>query len=127
MKKKVSQIKNIYKEWKKVSLDNKGFFIIFNGFLDNGILRDITGGALKLYVYLGIKSDNSTGESFYTIAKMAEYFEVSERTIANWLKELEKLHLIIRYQLKFNGVSHTYLNIYDAGNDRGKRIEDPDF
>lgn len=104
-----------YEKWKQNGLRDSGYFIIFNGFLDNNILQKISGGALKLYVYLGIKSNNTTGESFYKIETMAEYFQVNTRTITNWINELKQNNLIARYQLKFNGVSHTYLRPYDAG------------
>lgn len=119
-KKKAQLIKGNYARWKQKGLDENGFFIIFNGFLEKDLLQKISGGALKLYIFLGIKSDNKTGESFYTIAYMANYFKVSERSISKWISELEKLNLIIRYQLKFNGVSHTYLNSYDLGKKRKK-------
>ncbi|MGW7816520.1 helix-turn-helix domain-containing protein, partial [Staphylococcus xylosus] len=94
-----------------------------NGFLEKKYLNKISGGALKLYVYLGIHSENATGESFYKIKSISDYFNVSERTVSNWFRELLKLRLIERYQLELNGVSHTYLNVYDAGSDRGVRVK----
>ena len=54
--------------------------------------------------------------------QLSDYFKVSDRTISNWFSELEKLNLIIRYQLKFNSVSHTYLNSYKLGKKRNKKI-----
>lgn len=122
--KKSELLKKNYDIWKRDALNNNGFFIIFNGFVDQNILTKISGGALKLYIFLGIKSNNKTGESFYTISQMADYFQTSERTISNWILELEKLNLIIRYQLKFNSVAHTFLNPYNAGSLRAnKNIE----
>ncbi|MGB2513197.1 helix-turn-helix domain-containing protein [Leuconostoc suionicum] len=96
-------------------MNNYGFFVIFNGFLDDGHLKKISGGALKLYVFLGIKSKNDTGESFYTVKQMADYFDVSTRSISNWIKELEKINLVERIQLEYNGVAHTFLNTYNPG------------
>lgn len=110
-----------YSIWKSNSLDSAGFFVIFNGFLDNNILQKISGNALKLYVFLGIKSDNSTGESYYTISSMAKYFKKSERTINNWINELEKLNLIRRVQFQKNKVAHTFLQPYLAGKPRKKK------
>lgn len=104
-----------YSAWKKESLDLSGFFVVFNGFLDNNILQKISGNALKLYVFLGIKSNNSTGESYYTITSIAKYFKKSERTINNWMKELVKLNLIKRVQFEKNNVSHTFIQPYAAG------------
>ena len=115
--------KRNYNNWKKDSLDSKGFFVIFNGFLEKDYLSEISGGALKLYVYLGIHSNNATGESFYKIKSISDYFDVSERTVSNWFRELIKLRLIERYQMELNGVSYTYLNVYDAGSDRGGKIK----
>lgn len=110
--------RNNYKYWKQSSLDNAGFFVLFNGFLDNDILKKISGNALKLYMFLGIKSDNFTGESHYSIKTMAKYFGKSERTINNWISELEKLNLIRRVQFQHNKVSHTFLQPYMAGRPR---------
>lgn len=107
--------------WKSNSLDSTGFFVIFNGFLDNDILQRISGNALKLYVFLGIKSNNLTGESYYTIASIAKYFKKSERTINNWMKELVRLNLIKRVQFEKNKVSHTFLQPYAAGEPRKRK------
>lgn len=114
--------KSRYEEWKKESLDKSGFFVIFNGFAEEEdpktkktLLQSISGGALKLYVFLGLKSNNYTGEVFYSIKSLANYFDTSERTINNWIHELEKeLHLIYRIQFDYNKVSHTYLQIYST-------------
>jgi len=119
----IAGYKKRYSSWKKKSLNESGFFVIFNGFLDEkkplshkALLQEISGGALKLYIFLGIKSDNFTGESYYSIKSIANYFGKSERTINNWFNELEKLNLIYRAQLEYNGVSHTYLQTYKTGN-----------
>ncbi|MFZ2260843.1 MAG: helix-turn-helix domain-containing protein [Luteococcus japonicus] len=119
---KVVSLKKFFSSWKQEGLDNHGFFVIFNGFLEENILQKISGGAMKLYIFLGLKSDNKTGESFYKISTISDYFKVSDRTVSNWFSELEKLNLIIRYQLKFNSVSHTYLNSYKLGKKRNKKI-----
>lgn len=118
-KKKAVLLRENYRQWKRYSLDNKGFFVVFNGFLEEKKLKDISGGALKLYIFLGIKSDNITGESFYTVRQIAQYFSASERTVSNWIKELEKMNLIIRLQFKYNGVTHTFLNPYGTLKSRG--------
>ena len=110
-----------YAAWKQDSLNNTGFFVIFNGFLDNNYLNKISGNALKLYIFLGIKADNTTGESYYSIQSMAKYFGKSERTINNWIQELEKHHLIKRMQFEKNKVSHTFLQTYQAGAKKKKK------
>lgn len=104
--------RNNYRYWKKNNLKTSGYFIIFNGFKSNGYLKNISGNALKLYVYLGIHSDNETGESFHSIATIAKYFGKSERTVYNWFSELIELHLIRKAQLEFNGPSHTFMQPY---------------
>jgi len=103
-----------YKYWKKNNLNSSGYFIIFNGFKDNSYLKTISGNALKLYVYLGIHSNNETGESFHGVETISKYFGKSERTVYNWFNELVELHLIRRSQLIFNGPSHTFIQPYNT-------------
>lgn len=123
-KKTNKQLSSIYKtnysQWKSSGLENEGYFIIFNGFQKNNLLKKINGNALKLYIYLGINSSNSTGETWHSNASIAKYFGKSERTIRGWMKELEELNLIKRMQLEYNGPSHTYLQTYLLNNDRKK-------
>lgn len=119
--KQLSEIyKNNYYKWKISGLENEGYFIIFNGFQKNNNLKKISGNALKLYIYLGINSSNSTGETWHSNATIAKYFNKSERTIRNWMNELESLNLIKRMQLEYNGPAHTYLQTYLLTNDRKK-------
>ena len=101
-----------YAAWKQDSLNNTGFFVIFNGFLDNNYLNKISGNALKLYIYLGMNSKNDTGESWHSIESIAKYFGKSPRTISYWLSELEEHNLIKRMQLEINKEAHTYLQPY---------------
>lgn len=101
-----------YKDFKVASLDTYGYFPIFVSFRDNLNLKKINGNALKLYIYLGLKSDNWSGETWVSIETMAEYFGKSKRAISNWLKELEEMNLIKRLQLNKDDVSHTYLRPY---------------
>ena len=105
-------IKN-YSTWRQYNKEkNKGFFIIYNDFNEKGMLRKISGNALKLYIFLGLNSKNETGESWYTIESMAKYFGKSPRSISYWLSELERYDLIKRMQLDLNKESHTYLQPY---------------
>ena len=107
--------KKNYEVWKKEGLANYGYFILFNGLITSNKLVGISGNALKLYIYLGIYSKNMTGEVWHSNYKIAKYFGKSERTIRNWMKELEELNLINRMQLAFNGESHTFLQTYNRG------------
>jgi len=115
---KAENAKRNYSEWKKNAINENGFFIIFNGFLESNILKNINGNALKLYIFFGIHSKNETGESFYSIKEIAKYFNKSERTISTWINQLEKARLIERYQLSYDEVAHTYLQPYDPGSKR---------
>lgn len=101
-----------YENWKKDSLSNTGYFIIFKGFKDTNKLKNISGNAMKLYVYLGLNSNNLTGEVWHSNATIAKYFDKSERTIRLWMQELESLNLIKRLQINFNEESHTFLQGY---------------
>ena len=105
------RLKENYSEWKDVSLRFENYFIIFNKF-SNDKLLNISGNALKLYIYLGINSNTKTGEVWHSNKTIAEYFNKSERTIRSWMTELERMNLVYRLQLKFNEESHTYLQPY---------------
>jgi sarcosine oxidase delta subunit len=101
-----------YEEWKGMALDNFGYFPIFKPFKETFLLRNLSGNALKLYLYLGLMSKNTTGETWVSIDTTAEYFNKSKRTISGWIKELEKAKLIERMQMDLNGVAHTFLKPY---------------
>jgi hypothetical protein len=106
----------IYKEkfssWKKNSLINEGYFPIFKNFKEKFILKDLSGNAIKLYIYLGYHSKNQTGECWVTIDTIAKYFDKSNRAVSGWIKELEGAQLIKRMQMEKNGVAHTFLTPY---------------
>lgn len=109
-------VREQFKNWKdgQVKL-NAGFFPIYNDFTE--ILRDLSGGACLLYVYFGLHSKNKTGESFHDIGKIAAYFNKTTRTISQWAAELERKRLIYRTQVKYNGVTYTYLLPYGSNSE----------
>ncbi|KJF62421.1 hypothetical protein TZ54_15365 [Clostridioides difficile] len=86
-----------YKTWKS-NLDkeilNGKFFILYKDFEKH--LKDISSGALKLFLYYGFQSKNDTGLSYHSIERCSQYFGVSEKTINNWNKELLNRGLIYR-------------------------------
>jgi len=112
IKEKVKKLKDEYEVWKTEQLEKGGYFTIFNDFKNMDYLTNLSSGAIKLYIFLGIVSKNKTGESYYSINKIAKYFKKSDQTIITWIKELEKNDLIERLQFTTNGVSHTFLKPY---------------
>lgn len=113
-----------YKQWKLSNLETSGYFIIFSGFLSNLILKRISGNSLKLYLYMGINSNNMTGETFHSVEAIAKYFGKTERTIFSWMNELVELHLVRRVQFEYNGPAHTFLQPYSTTNRRKKEGTD---
>lgn len=101
-----------YKKWKEKSLDFCGYFPVFQHFKEGFILRELSGNALKLYIYIGLHTGNKTGETWVTIESMSNYFEKSPRTISYWLEELIEQDLITRIQLNYNEPAHTFLIPY---------------
>lgn len=107
----MNMYENEYSDWKNKKKEEKvPFFPIYNEFLP--YLRDLTPGAISLYIFFGIHSKSYTGDSFYKIESIADFFGKSTRTISNWISELENAGLIVRKQKKFNSVSITYLRPY---------------
>lgn len=110
--KKAKYYKENYNEWKKKSLDEIGFFLIFESFYNKNILSKISGNGLKLYIFLGIHSKNFTGESWVSIESISKYFNKTPRAVSYWIRELEDLGLIKRMQLEVDKSSHTFLQPY---------------
>lgn len=115
-------MRNNYKIWKYNALSESAYFIIFQGFLETNILKEISGNALKLYIYLGINSNNYEGIVWHSNKKIASYFDKSERTIRTWMKELEDLKLIKRMRLDYDGIVYTYLQPYKDKNNNNENI-----
>lgn len=101
-----------YSDWKIDSLSNSGYFPIFQAFKEEFLLKNLSGNAIRLYLYLGLHSGNNTGKTWVSIETISKYFDKSPRAISNWIKELEEKALIERMQLAKNGVSYTFLRPY---------------
>lgn len=124
---KSTELRKQHAEWRDINFINKvGFFPLFYGFKDH--LKDLSGGAVSLFVYLGLNSNNQTGECYHSLEKIAGFFGKSTRTISQWIKELEQHKLIKRIQIEFNGVSHTFILPYGStSNLVDIDFEDDDF
>jgi DNA-binding transcriptional ArsR family regulator len=108
---KATELRKEHSQWRDENqLEREGFFPVFSTFKYH--LNKISAGAVSLFLYIGLHSNNQTGECFHDINRMANYFNKSPRTISSWLKELEESGLIVRLQLKLNGVSHTFIRPY---------------
>lgn len=99
--------KNLYSGWRDSNSEGGETFLqLFTSFRDRKILADLDGGALKLYLYYCFAARNQTGESWYSVEKITEYFgKQQKRTIENWNKELREKQLI--YRDKVDKKSHT--------------------
>lgn len=101
-----------YAAWRKELQEiNKPFFMIPSDF-KHIFLKDISGGALKLFLFLGFHSKYNTGESWYTVEQVGAFFKKDPRTVANWFKELEDKGLIFRGQKGIMMKANTFLKPY---------------
>lgn len=104
-------LKNYHSAWRKYNKEtNEPFFAIFNQFKEKH-LHSIEGGALKLYVYFGYHANNRNGDSWHSVEKIAEYFNVQTRTVDYWIEDLVKRKLIYRVKDGHKTVT-TYLLPY---------------
>lgn len=102
-------LRHEHEAWKdELQEMNKPFFMIPSDF-STLFLKDISGGALKLYLFLGFHSKYRTGESWYTNEQISLFFEKDTRTISNWFSELEKLGLIFRAQKGIMMKANTFM------------------
>ena len=110
-KNKALILKNEYYQWKTNQFNTQvGFYPIFSNFKEH--LKILSPGAVTLFIYLGLHSNNNTGESFHSLETIAHNLDRSTRTISTWINELEENLLIERIQLSFNGPSTTFIRPY---------------
>ncbi|TBL75986.1 helix-turn-helix domain-containing protein [Paenibacillus thalictri] len=106
------ELKESYGSWKKeIQAMNKPFFAIHSDFKQL-FLKDLSGGALKLYLYLGFHAKYYTGELWHTSEEISSFFGKDQRTIGIWFKELEDRGLIFREQKGFRMKANTFLKPY---------------
>lgn len=108
---KANQFRLEHKEWRNYNFNNKeGFFPLFSDFKNE--MKYLSPGAISLFVYFGLHSNNITGECSHSLETIAQNLDKSVRTISNWIKELESNQLIERLQLDFNKSSRTFIIPY---------------
>ncbi|WP_145153914.1 helix-turn-helix domain-containing protein [Paenibacillus xylanexedens] len=103
------QIHRNWRDWTKNS--RKGFFPVFTPDF-SAISKDVSGNAIKLYLFLGANSDNQAGYTLISVETMAQHFETNTRTVHNWLKELKDNKMILRVQPGFKQATFTFLLPY---------------
>lgn len=110
-KEKANLLKDDYLNWKLNNFESKtGFYPVFSNFKEH--MKTLSPGAITLFIYLGLHSNNQTGESFHSLETMAKNLNKSTRTISSWANELEESGLIVRLQLSFNSFSTTFIRPY---------------
>lgn len=109
---RASQLRKNYEGWKTEAIGSFGYFPVFKPFREGFLLRELSGNAVKLYIYLGLASGNTTGETWVSIETVSKYFDKSPRAVSAWFRELEHAKLIERLQLAHNEASHTFLLPY---------------
>ncbi|MBK5201903.1 MAG: helix-turn-helix domain-containing protein [Spirochaetaceae bacterium] len=111
----MDQLKKQYKVWKNTRRELRSpFYVVYTDFQDTH-LKDISGGALKLYIYLGFQVNTFTGECWHSVESIADFFENDPRTVRKWFKELEERKLIKRIQNGFKRVANTFFLPYGDG------------
>lgn len=107
-----ARLSNLHREWRQWTKNEKrGFFPIFNpDFIFK--FRDLSGNALKLFIFLGAHANSMEGHTTVSIQTMQNHFGATKRTINNWLAELRSFGLIIRIQTGFRRPTHTFLLPY---------------
>jgi DNA-binding transcriptional ArsR family regulator len=113
-----TRLRKEHAHWRDQNFINKvGFFPVFSDF--KSYLPKLSGGAVSLFIYIGLHSNNQTGECYHDLDRIARYFNKSKRTIGSWFKELEEHGLIVRMQLEPNKVSHTFIRPYKKNKEVG--------
>lgn len=89
-------IKNYYSSWRTANkTSNASFTLLYSSFKERH-LSTLEAGPLRLYLYFSFSADNTTGHSWHSIQKIANFFNTQTRTIDNWIKVLVDADLIHR-------------------------------
>ncbi len=108
----MESLRNDYSVWREQNREAKTpFFIVYKDFEEEH-LREISGGALKLFLFFGFHTNNFTGECWVSSPTIADFFKVDERTVKRWIEELEARGLIKRIQTGYKRVANTFLIPY---------------
>ncbi|CAM5207992.1 hypothetical protein UACE39S_00330 [Ureibacillus acetophenoni] len=95
-------IKSYYSSWREFNKGNseskETFAMLYTSFFNDKYLAKLDGGAIKLYLFFCFNANNTNGDSWYSIPKIAEYFDVQTRTVDKWIKTLVDHQLIHREQ-----------------------------
>lgn len=110
--KQMEELREDHRRWKATRRkENSPFIQVFSDFKEEH-LRDISGGALKLYLFLSFHANSSTGECWISTEKIAAFFGNESRTVKKWIEELEHRELIKRIQVKYRRVANSFLKPY---------------
>lgn len=110
--KEMELLKQNYKLWRENNRkQNAPFFVVYKD-LQHKYLKELSGGAVKLFLYLGFHINTFTGECWVSSKTIAEYFGNDERTVKKWFNELEEKGLIVRIQTGYRRVANTFLLPY---------------
>jgi len=111
----LDESKMLYKEWRKRQHEERaGFFPVFSKDF-KPYLKDLSGNAVRLYVYLGLHSNNETGQTSNTTLRAMQYFfDCDPRTLQKWLAELENAGLIKRVQPFYKAKRQIVLKPYST-------------
>lgn len=111
-----------HREWKQWAFKYKrGFFPIFTpDFMKK--FKDVSGNALKLYLYLGTYINNQDGYALVGIETISKDLKATKRTVHNWFQELREHRLVIRIQPGYKQPTFTCLLPY-----HDDFLEDRDF
>lgn len=110
-KTEMDTLRKNYGDWKDLRKNSKApFFIVYSDFKNK--LKELSGGALKLYIFLGFHVNTYTGECWVSSKTIAEFFENDERTVKKWFSELETLGLLTRIQTGYHRIANTFFLPY---------------
>ncbi|MHB1628774.1 MAG: hypothetical protein ACYCVB_10460 [Bacilli bacterium] len=110
MGKSSTQLESEYELWRTTMRTNKeGFFPIFKYFRAH--LRSLSGEALRVFIYMGMVSNNKTGEVFLSIGQIANYSGKTEEDLHDVLSELREAGLVNRLRTE-DGTAKTFLLPY---------------
>uniref|UniRef100_UPI000B1104B5 helix-turn-helix domain-containing protein n=1 Tax=Sulfobacillus thermosulfidooxidans TaxID=28034 RepID=UPI000B1104B5 len=97
-----------YRQWRSDLIRKEaGFFALYQDFLP--LIKELSAPALRVYLYIGMHSNNWTGESWHSLSTIAKILQMDPRTVRRALQELVERNLVARVQKTPRGRTFTYL------------------
>ncbi len=89
-------LKSEYEKWRaNARVTKEGFFPVFKNFRSY-LKGSLSSEAIRVFLYLGLVSNNKSGEVFYPLSSIASYLDKTDEDLKDIMDELKAANLVER-------------------------------